>query len=340
MIDRERIDAVKQEGPTISALWRQFKLRGEPGLHCRSPFREDKHPSFSIYDQGRRAKDFGTGETFDGPAFVAKALGLSNGEGFKWFMAMAGGDTTKCSNCSFPNETNDNQRDAARRKPDLSKFQLPLLAEIRAIACDRELGLAGPAIAKRLGCLKTGDVCGYHSWILSDPAAWNAEARRFGALPYPACGVLCKRKAHTIRNSLKSWPVGLGVDRTLVEKAALIAIVEGGPDLLAAWHFVYRTKRWDVLPIAILGRAIHGLHPDALVLLKGKRIKFFPHVDLDDGALKQIELIGEQLRKVGCQPTYFDLTGLRTPDGKPVKDLNDLAQLDPNQLSELRDLFL
>jgi hypothetical protein len=128
-------------------------------------------------------------------------------------------------------------------------------------------------------------------------------------LTFPAGGDLCERKAHTIRHSQKSWPLGLGIDRSLVEKATLIAIVEGGPDWLACWDFIHRAKRWDVVPISILGRCVHGLHCEAVQLIRGKRIKFFPHADPDDGALKQVELIGEQLRKVGCVLSYFDLAG-------------------------------
>jgi hypothetical protein len=241
--------------------------------------------------------------------------------------------------CSLK-ETDHLPGDIAPAKPDLSNFDLPLPIQIRVIATDRGLDPAAPEIARRLGCLKVGYVSGYDSWILTDPAGWNAEARRFGRWIYPAYGELSERKAHTIRHSTKSWPVGLGINQTLVEKASLIIIVEGGPDLLAAWHFIYRTKRWDVLPISILGRAVHGLHVDALALLKGKRVKFFPHVDPDDGALKQIELISEQLRAIGCWSSYFDLTGFRTRGGKRVKDLNDLARLEANQLGQLQDLFL
>lgn len=40
---------------------------------CRSPFREDRHPSFSIFDEGRRWKDHGTDESGDVFDFVCKA---------------------------------------------------------------------------------------------------------------------------------------------------------------------------------------------------------------------------------------------------------------------------
>jgi hypothetical protein len=340
VISRARIDAAKQSGPTIPQLYRGLKGRDKPQCLCRSPFREDKHPSFSIYDGGRKAKDHATGEVYDAPAFLAKAHGLPIGVALRRYVAMAEGDDPGIERA--PRQMDEApRRGAIQNKPDLARLRLPSPAEIQAIAADRGgLDPAGLEMPKRLGCLRRGLICGFASWVVTDSAGWNAEARRFGRLSYPACGQLSERKAHTIRHSTKSWPVGLGVDRYLVEKAALIAVVEGGPDLLAAWHFVYRTKRWDVLPIAILGRAIHGLHPDALALLKGKRVKFFPHVDPDDGALKQIEPIAEQLRRVGCRPTYFDLNGLRTSSGRPVKDLNHLAQLDSNQLSELHDLFL
>jgi hypothetical protein len=338
VISRTAIDAAKQR-LDIPTLWRLLELPGKPRKICRSPFRQDKHPSFSIFDQGRAAKDHATGQCYDGPSFLAAARSLSDGEALKEFVKMAGGELSDCQPVSSRKQTDEPVSETTRTKPDLSKFRSPSPREIRAVAHDRDLDLAAPEIAKRLGCLKIGEVCGHHSWILTDPAGWNAEARRFGRKLYPDCGQLSERKAHTIRHSTKSWPVGLGVDRSLVEKATLIAIVEGSADYLAAWHFIYQTKSWNVLPVAILGRAIHGLHPHALELLKGKRIRFFPHADRDDGALEQISIIGDQLRTIGCQPTFFDLRGLHTRVGALVKDLNDLARLDPSQSEELHDLF-
>jgi len=339
MPSRESIDRAKELLP-IPKLWRLLGLPGEPKACCRSPFRKEKKPSFSIFDRGRAAKDHGTGQKFDSPSFLAEARGLSIGQALAQFVRMAGGEAGSCEHPS-PRERADSERwrKAVQTKPDLSKFWLPTKQEIREIAHDRGLCVAAPVIAARLNCLRCGYVAGYHSWILTDPAGWNAEARRFGRLPYPGYGQLSQRKAHTIRHSQKSWPLGLGVERTLVERASLICIVEGGPDYISAWHFLYLAKRWDVLPIATLGRAIHGLHPDALEMLKGKRIRFFPHLDPDQGALEQISLIGEQLRQVGCQLTYFDLQGMRTRVGALVKDLNDLARLSPGQSEELGDLF-
>jgi hypothetical protein len=44
---------------TVEWLWAHFGYEPRIGNPVRSPFREDKHPSFSIYDQGRRFKDHG-----------------------------------------------------------------------------------------------------------------------------------------------------------------------------------------------------------------------------------------------------------------------------------------
>ena len=39
-----------KERLTIPELWRLLNLPGNPGRSCRSPFREDRNPSFSVYD--------------------------------------------------------------------------------------------------------------------------------------------------------------------------------------------------------------------------------------------------------------------------------------------------
>jgi hypothetical protein len=53
---------------TIPILWERLGLRGHVTENCRvrSPLRDDdRHPSFSIYADGRRWKDHGTGEGGD-----------------------------------------------------------------------------------------------------------------------------------------------------------------------------------------------------------------------------------------------------------------------------------
>ena len=92
-LSREQIETLKDRY-RIPQVLRDLGLRGEPpnpGKSCCSPLREDEHPSFLIIDDGRAAIDFGTGERFDAPGFIARALNLSPGEGFKQFLEMSSG---------------------------------------------------------------------------------------------------------------------------------------------------------------------------------------------------------------------------------------------------------
>jgi hypothetical protein len=99
LVSRAAIDAAKQR-LRIPDLWRLLHLPGQPRASCRSPFRDDKRASFSIFDEGRQAKDHGTGEDFDAPAFLAKALGLSAGQALQRFIAMVGGEDIAEIDCS------------------------------------------------------------------------------------------------------------------------------------------------------------------------------------------------------------------------------------------------
>lgn len=75
----------------IAQLWRMLGLRGEAGTTCCSPFREDRHPSFSVFDEGRRFKDFGCPEHHgDAVDFLAIARRLSASEAARELIRMAG----------------------------------------------------------------------------------------------------------------------------------------------------------------------------------------------------------------------------------------------------------
>ncbi len=63
---------------TITSAWQLLNLPGKPGKSCKAPHREDRSPSFSVYDEGRKFNDFGTGEKGDVVAFLSVVLGISN----------------------------------------------------------------------------------------------------------------------------------------------------------------------------------------------------------------------------------------------------------------------
>ncbi len=74
----------------IPELWRLLGLSGEPAKSCRVPWREDKNPSGSVYDEGRRFHDHATDEDFDAPDFLARARNLSLKDAIAEFKRMAG----------------------------------------------------------------------------------------------------------------------------------------------------------------------------------------------------------------------------------------------------------
>jgi DNA primase len=83
------IDSLKARF-AIPLVWEHFGLPGRPSRQCRSPFREDKAPSFSVFNDGRRWKDFSTGEGGDAIDFVAKVKSCTNGEAIKYLQDISG----------------------------------------------------------------------------------------------------------------------------------------------------------------------------------------------------------------------------------------------------------
>ena len=74
----------------IPEAWQKLGLQGQPAKACHSPFREDKTPSFSITKDGRRWKDFGTGQGGDVIDFIAMARQIPTGEALKVFLELSG----------------------------------------------------------------------------------------------------------------------------------------------------------------------------------------------------------------------------------------------------------
>jgi DNA primase len=75
----------------IHDLWQGFGFEGEPKKQCRCPFHEDRSPSFSVFDDGRRWKchaGCGEGTVVD---FIAKAKGLSDEDACREIIKLAGG---------------------------------------------------------------------------------------------------------------------------------------------------------------------------------------------------------------------------------------------------------
>ena len=185
----------------------------------------------------------------------------------------------------------------------------------------------------RKGFIAFGVVCGAPSWIVLDAARKIAEARTLAGGLYPAAHGLSERKTHTLKGSQKNWPLGL------TEGTEPILLVEGSGDFVAAHYFCSFTRRslnpWS--PVALLGASVKTIHPEAVPLISGRRVRIVPHADAA-GAKAGLHWAG-LLKKVGCRVDGFDLRNLTKADGSPVKDLNDCTALTPEAQTDLTHLF-
>jgi hypothetical protein len=74
----------------IEWLWNYFGYPERRSNPTHSPFREDRHPSFSIYDDKRRWKDHAIGDGGDSFDFYQRARKLDASAAFRDFVTLAG----------------------------------------------------------------------------------------------------------------------------------------------------------------------------------------------------------------------------------------------------------
>ncbi len=322
--------AAKRTLPILPVLWQRLGLPGElPRLKAKfcSPLRPDRSPSCVIYtgrDGCQRFADKSQGVDVDAIGFLALATGLDRRESCRKFVELAGGVSvfngsvlTAVPACLSPH------LEASRGKPALPvDLHRGNEAELRQVAALRGLSIAGIKMAGRSGLLLFGRVCGFPCWIVTDTTRTLAQARRTDGRPFPAFGSLPKRKTHTLKGSCQSWPVGIREASNFPS----VLLVEGGPDLLAACHFIAETNReLDLAPVAMLG-AGNRLPVNALALFRGKRVRIYP--DADPSGEEAAARWASQLVGAGAGPVdVFGFRGLSLPSGQTVKDLNDAARM-------------
>lgn len=73
-------------------LWARLGLRGEPKRSCNSPFREDKLPSFSVFQVGKQwfYKDHATGESGDEISLIQRHAGCEKADAIRSYHELSG----------------------------------------------------------------------------------------------------------------------------------------------------------------------------------------------------------------------------------------------------------
>ncbi len=187
---------------------------------------------------------------------------------------------------------------------------LAALAELRKIP-----SVAGLQLASNAGQLYFGDVfddgARHPAWIVTDCTRKTGQARRMDGHMWVGIGA----KSKTIAGCESKWPIGITDAAAFPE----IALVEGEPDFLAAWYFIWLADKVDsIRPVAMFG-AGKPIHEEALPMFKGKTIWLHPHNDKGAGQAAVVRW-SAQLRQAGAaeiEPMDFGI-GM-------VKDLCDVA---------------
>lgn len=166
---RERL----RESYLISDAWRNLGFEGEPSKSCRCPWREDRKPSFSVFDEGRSFKDFSADETGDVFTFIMPATGWEFKDVLQWIEVRTG--LTRQHRMPMPSIV----RRPSPPKPK-KKLKLPALytgtdKELMMLAQGRRVHPYAITIALKISTLRFGEVCGLRCWILLDESRRLAE---------------------------------------------------------------------------------------------------------------------------------------------------------------------
>lgn len=313
----------------IYDVWVYLNLPGDCRKNpCHSPFYErTSKPSFSVFDDGRAFYDHRTGQKGSVIDFLMLATGLSLQEACRRIIEIAGG-----GKWDAPAPT---RRPAPapqeRKKPELPPMDNGTESEMRQLAELRSLDFRAVLQARSLGLLQFANLRGHRAWIVTDGDGFNAQARRLDGKPWEH---LDRAKPYTLPGCLAGFSLGAAQ----AENYPAVMLCEGGPDFLAAFHFILKADRVDVCPVAILG-ASHRIHEAALPMLAGKRVAIYPHVDENGAGQRAAERWRKQLHGTRATVWEFNFKGLRKADGSPVKDLNDCTQIHPDDAAELEDFL-
>jgi len=307
--------------------WREPR---RPGEACSAPYRQDRKPSFSIIpgSAGRLAHDFGEGKTYDAVSFHARALGLSLPDAAKDLIRRyraRGGSAAPPA----PISSATPPAWQSSKKPVLPRMDEGTHDDRLALARLRNVCLEAVELLIDRGMIR---FCGHRSqraWVITDATRRSAQRRRLdGKLWYN------NQKVIGFSGVSNGWPCGIHD----AARRRRVAIVEGGPDALAAMHFALAQGCEDSVGIvALLGAAVRI--PDECIPFFGERhVRIFIHDDGEkESGMKAARAWAEQIRGTAGRVDGVTFEDLVRSDGEPVRDLNDLCSVDPVSYEARRD---
>lgn len=309
-----------REAYTIPDAWQMLRLPGEPKASCKSPFRDEASPSFTIFAEGKAWKDHGTGDGGDVIEFIRHAIGGDHRAVRDWIQERIGIDYYDHGDGRTPSKpaTAPEQSKRIAWPADLVEGTT---ATWKAFADRRGLAYAATWAMVQSGILrfcklKDGTKC----FVVTDAEGRSGEIRRLDGRPFGTA------KAFPLPGVNKSWPVGCELLRHAPATASVL-LTEGATDLLTAIHLYTQYKRdhggtlsW--VPVGILGAGCKDLAADAAALIRGRHCRLVP--DADKAGDRMETHWTALLRENGCPVDVVKL-----PRGTDLTDCkNDISPTD------------
>lgn len=312
-----------KERMTVATLGERFFPGWRPAKSCRRPWGEDRNPSFSVYDGFQKWKDHATGEGGDAVDFLQRALNLSKPEACRQFVELAGGRLgapevrvqTPKPPVPEPEPLADSEEKKTKREA-WPKFDRLTFDELEALAALRSLPFDGLEWAAIDGVLRGtfSTLENVRSWIVVSACRKNAQARKLDGKPFDLAGR--ELKAKTLPGSLAQIPVGRYFDT----RFPLVVVVEGGPDVLAAYAAIHRLGLLDKVSVCGMLGAGMRIPPGALASMAGRRVRILQHND--SAGYKAADEWAKQLHGFRAKVDIW------TPSADGA-DLNDVFKLTP-----------
>jgi hypothetical protein len=300
--------------PTLMAML-GYGANAKKSARCF--FHNEKRPSFSVFQNGAARwyfHCFGCGVKGDEITFLELARHLTTRDAIAEFKRLA--------RVAPALSSSDLVITPAPRRLIMPALHAGSDAELGALARLRHISVEGLRLASARGLLRFGRWRGRAAWFVTDDTGINAQVRRLDGQPWPQ-----ECKALTLPGARAAWPLGA----TQAAGYTVILFCEGGPDLIAAHHFVVGEHRVDdAVAVAMLGASL-SIPSDALPHFAGKRIRFITHSDVAGRA--SVTRWAHQLVRAGARVDALALDGLHRADGSPAEDLNDLTTLHPQDLA-------
>lgn len=368
-----RIDPIelKRRLPMVTLLAGEgIECRRDGTKHkARCPFHDEKSGSFIIYTYPDASDDhancFGCGWNGDIIKYWMEKRGVGFVEALQALASLASFSPSLLSarkkQAAVPRVSEVAR--ANRSKPTLPRLRALTEEEAIGLAKMRGLsvqGVVAAALDKRVGacawpqyerCAVHGWECrrdrtdcrgdGYwHTpkesemcWVVTDSQRWVAQARRLDGKPF------VRRNG----DEFKSWTIGSPtwpIGASEIGDRACVLMIEGGADMLAAFHFLVKFERVQAVAVTAVLGASCAIGDEALPFFARKRVRII----MDEDEWKTVKSAGGerkmkpgleaaarwtgQLTEAGAAVETFSLHGLKKKDGSKVKDLNDLAMVD------------